>query len=580
MKKYIIPILLIFVVASCNDDFLERYPLSDVSPQTYFKTENELSTYINSLYSYLPAESDIFRGDNQSDNLATKSYNTVVAGQHQVQTDAGAAGWGWDYLRDVNFFLENYSIADISPEAKNHYAGIAKFFRAWFYFDKVKRFGDVPWYGKTIQTGDEELLYKARDSREMVMDSVLADINFACENIYASTPGNTIDKWSALALKSRIGLYEGTLRKYHGLADGEKFMRASLDASNEIMQGGGFSLYSTGNPNEDYQNLFLLEDANANEMILARVYNDGLTVWHTANGNFLTGTLSAPGLTKSLVNTYLMTDGTPFTDLPGHDTMMFVGETQNRDPRLAQTIRTPGYTRVNGTQVLSPDFDNARTGYQIIKFVQDNSHDGYNTNTNDLPIFRYAEVLLNYAEAKAELGELTQGDIDASINLIRQRVGMPNMALGTLTVDPVLEGRYNNVDGALKAAILEIRRERRVELAVEGFRYDDLVRWHVADLMAEPFKGMYFPSTGMFDVDGDGADDIALVEDVPAETVPGILYLDLGSGFDIDNGDNGNIVMHPDIVKVFEDPKHYLFPLPRTELLLNDKLTQNPGWDE
>lgn len=579
MKKLFIILALIIATTACNDDYLERYPLAQVSPQTYFKTEDELQTYINSLYSFLPGSS-IFTGDNQSDNVATKSYNTVVAGQHQVQTSAGEAGWTWSYLRNVNFFLENYEKAEISEEAKNHYAGIARFFRAWFYFDKVKRFGDVPWYGRTIQTGDEDLLYKERDSRGAVMDSVLADINFACEHIYAETPDNTIDKWSALALKSRIGLYEGTLRKYHGKENSDAFLRACIDASTEIIQSGRFSLFSTGNPDKDYQDLFLMDNANIGEMILARVYDHGLAIWHTANGTFLTGTLSAPGLTKSLVNSYLMTDGTPFTNQPGYETMTFAEETQNRDPRLAQTIRTPGYIRIDETKAKAPDFDNARTGYQIIKYVMGNAYDGYNTNVNDLPVFRYAEILLNYAEAKAETGELNQSDINATINVIRARAGMPDLTLSGLTVDPVLENRYSNVTGNFKAAILEIRRERRVELAIEGFRYDDLIRWKVGHLMAEPFLGMYFPSTGIFDVDGDGTDDVALIEETPADPVAGVLYLELGAGFDLTDRNGGNIVMHPEIIKVFEDPKHYLFPLPRTELLLNEHLTQNPGWEE
>jgi hypothetical protein len=274
-----------------------------------------------------------------------------------------------------------------------------------------------------------------------------------------------------------------------------------------------------------------------------------------------------------------MADGSRFTDIPGYETMSFVDETQNRDPRLAQTIRTPGYTRIGESTPLPPNFDNARTGYQNIKFVMSTAYDGYQTNVNDLPIFRYAEVLLNYAEAKAELGELTQADLDASINLIRERAGMPNMTLSAITVDPVLDDRYNNVSGDQKAAILEIRRERRVELAIEGFRYDDLMRWRVGHLMAEPFKGIYLPSTGKIDVDGDGTEDIALVDAIPDEQ-ESIQYLIICNDFSLENGSSGQIVMYPNLEKEFVDPKHYLFPLPRTELLLNENLSQNPGWEE
>jgi starch-binding outer membrane protein, SusD/RagB family len=579
MKKLIYIFTIIILITSCNDDFMDRVPLAEVSPQTYFKTEAELQTYINSLYVYLPGN-DIFQGDVQSDNLASKSFNQVVAGLHQVQTDAGSAGWSWDYLREVNFFLENYDRSeDIDDEVKNHYAGIARFFRAWFYFDKVKRFGDVPWYGETIDNTETDLLFKARDSRSLVMDSVMADLAFASANIYENTPSNTIDRWSALALQSRIALYEGAYRKYHGSGSFEPNYQIAIQAAQTIMQDGTFKLYSTGNPDTDYSNLYIMDDANVDEVILARVFDEGLDVRHTANGTFLTGTLLAPGLTKSLVNTYLMADGSRFTDQPGYETMTFAEETQNRDPRLAQTIRTPGYTRIGNSTVLVPNFDNARTGYQNIKYVMSAAYDGFSQNVNDLPVFRFAEVLLNFAEAKAELGQLTQADLDVSINLIRARVGMPNMTLADLTIDPVLDTRYSNVTGNQKAAILEIRRERRVELAVEGLRYDDLIRWKVAHLMAEPFKGMYFPSMGKIDLDGDGNDDIALVDAIP-DPQEEIQYLIVGNDFDLENGTSGQVVMYPNLEKEFEDPKHYLFPLPRTELLLNENLTQNPGWDE
>jgi len=577
MKKIVYTIILLLVASGCNDDFLERYPLSEVSPQTYFKTENELETYINSLYSYLPTTS-IFQDDTQSDNLAPKAFNQVVAGQHQVETDAGPAGWTWGYLRDVNFFLENYSRAQVEPAVKNHYAGIARFFRAWSYFDKVKRFGEVPWYGESIGNTETELLYKARDSRVLVMDSVMADLDFASENIYDNTPANTINKWAALALKARVGLHEGTFRKYHNLQGGEVFLQAAVEAAEEIMNSGLYDLYSTGNPKRDYLDLFVKEVADPKEVILATVFDAGFNAFHTANGTFLTGTLLAPGLTKSLVNTYLMTDGTPFTNQPGYQTMAFVEEVQNRDPRLAQTIRTPGYTRIGSSLTLAPNFDNARTGYQNIKFVMSEAFDGFNQNTNDLPIFRYAEVLLNYAEAKAELGNLDQVDLDRSVNLIRTRVDMPALQLGGIAVDPVLQNRYPNVSGAQQAAILEIRRERRVELAIEGFRYDDLMRWKAGDLLTKTFKGMYIPGSDPYDVDDDGQNDIALVESIPGDQAQDVQYLQLGDGFDLEEGNRGNIRMHPTVSKTFNDPQHYYFPLPRTELLLNDNLTQNLGW--
>lgn len=576
MKNFIVLFLLVWVVAACNDDFLERYPLDEVSPQTFFITEAELNTYINGLYTYLPG--NIFTDDNQSDNVLNKTFNVVVAGQQIVETSAADAGWTWNYLRDVNFFLDNYQRAEEPQAVKDNFAGIARFFRAWFYFDKVNRFGDVPWYPHTLNA-DSTSLYKERDSRRLVMDSVLADLDFAIEHINDPASVETISRWTALALKTRVCLHEGTFRKYHGLEDGQRFLLEAVDAAQTLMADAPYALYSTGAPQQDYLDLFTADEANAIEFILTKTYDYDLEVRHIANGVFITPTLSAPGLTKSLINTYLTTEGTPFTALTGYDTATFFTETQNRDPRLGQTIRTPGYTRMGGNTPLVPDFDNARTGYQVIKFVMGTDQDAYNTNVNDLPIFRWAEVLLNFAEAKAELGTLAQEELNQSVNLIRSRVGMPAMQLDNLPVDPVLAQRYPNVTGPQQAAILEIRRERRVELAMEGFRYQDLMRWSVGSLLAQTFEGMYFPGTGTFDLDKNGSLDVAVVAEIPGEQDASIQYLRLGDVFVLSDGNQGNVIPHPDLQKVFVDPKHYYFPLPRTELLLNDQLTQNPGWE-
>ncbi len=578
MKNFIVLFFVTLTVSSCNDDFLERYPLDQVSPQAYFNTEAELRTYTNGLYTYLPG-SDNFMDDNQSDNVATKTYNPIVAGQQTVATDADDAGWTWDYLRNVNFFLDSYQKAQEPQEVKDNYAGIARFYRAWFYFDKVKRFGDVPWYSDALGVENTEL-YKARDPRVLVMDSVLADLDFAIDHITDPASVETISRWTALALKARVCLHEGTFRKYHGIEGSQRFLQEAESAAQTLIDDASYALYTTGDPQQDYLQLFVADEANTTEFILTRTYAYDLEVRHTANGTFITPTLSAPGLTKSLINTYLMRDGTPFTALPGYDTATFYTETQNRDPRLSQTIRTPGYTRIGENTPLVPDFDNARTGYQCIKFVMGTGYDGYNTNVNDLPIFRWAEVLLNFAEAKAEIGTLTQGDLDQSINLIRSRVGMPAMQLSTLAVDPVLAQRYPNVSGPQQAAILEIRRERRVELAMEGFRYQDLMRWKVGPLLTETFEGMYFPNTGIFDLDKNGSLDVAVVEETPTAQQAGIEYLRLGDVFVLSDGNQGHVIPHPDVQKVFDDPKNYYFPLPRTELLLNEQLTQNPGWGE
>ncbi len=580
MKYHSITILLAALLfASCSEDFLERYPLSQLSPETFFNNERDLALYTNSFYAYLPGEA-AYLDDQQSDNLAvtTARIQEIISGKHVVPTSASEAGWTWGALRNINYFLANYHKADEPQAVKDQYAGLAKFFRAMFYFEKVKRFGDVPWYSQPLDDSSEEL-YKARDPRSLVMDSVLADVNFAVAHLGTGKSTSRVTRWTALALKSRICLFEGTFRKYHtdlGLGDANAWLEQSYQAAQLLMDSGQYAVYSTGSPETDYLNLFSQTNANTTEVILAMVYDGAEHMrYHQANAVFTVATLGNPGMTKSLANTYLMRDGSRFTDLPGYAEMTFASETENRDPRLKQTIRTPGYIRMGTSNPLVPDFANARTGYQVIKYVTTLNEDG-NRNTNDLPIFRYAEVLLNFAEAKAELGILTQQDVNNSINLLRSRVDMPPMVLATLTLDPVLSDEYSHVDDPI---ILEIRRERRVELAIEGFRYHDLMRWREGHLLARKFRGMYFPAKGSFDLDGNGTMDVALVDAMPTSPQQGVQYVVLGNDLELSNTNSGNLVFRPNETKTFNEDKHYLFPLPRTERLLNPNLTQNPEWE-
>ncbi|HEU4553776.1 MAG TPA: RagB/SusD family nutrient uptake outer membrane protein [Chitinophaga sp.] len=576
MKKFLI-VLGVAALCACKKDFLDRLPLSDITSPAFFNTEKDLDLYVNSFYADLPG-TEIYSGDISSDNVEPGVISDLIAGRMVVPTSAGDAGWTWTSLRNINYFLAHYNKAAISDSIKANYAGIARFFRAFFYFQKVQRFGDVPWYSQPLEANSAEL-YKARDPRSLVIDSVLADLDYAAANIKTAKNASRITKWAALALKARVCVFEGTYRIYHtelGLSNGNQLLEKGIAAAQQIMQSGVYKLYSTGKPESDYGNLFSADAANTDEYILARVYDRTLTKTHAANGTFITPTLSAPGLTKSLVNSYLMKDGTPFSKQPGYAVMPYWEEVKNRDPRLSQTIRTPGYKRIGTNTTLPPDYSNAMTGYQNIKFVTGTDQDGYNTNSNDLPVFRYAEVLLNYAEAKAELKQFTQADADMSVNLLRSRAGMPPMQVAALTIDPLLQAQYNISD----PVILEVRRERRVELAMEGFRYQDVLRWKRGPLLAENFKGAYFPGTGTYDLDGDGKNDLAVVTTMPANPDKSLQYFALQPDHALSEGNSGNIIVHPAANKKFVDPRQYLYPLPRTELLLNTNLVQNPGWEE
>jgi len=577
--KSILIILAVGFLSSCSKDYLDRQPEADISPEAFFRTEKDLELYANSFYRAIPSAENVYNED--VDNIVKQTLPDEVIGNRTIPVSGG--GWSWGDLRNINYFLENYNRTVPEAQAKK-WAAVAKFFRAYFYFDKVKRFGDVPWYSTSLDVNDEAELLKARDPRTLVMDSIMADIDYAVANLETGKSVEKVTKWTALALKSRIGLYEGTFRKYHSefsLPNHETFLRAASSASKDLIDNGPYSIYQGSGPTMGYGELFSSVNAIDQEVILSRKFSDALQIWHNVNYYTITASYGRPGLNKDLVNSYLMTDGTRFTDKPGYETMQFFDEVQNRDPRLSQTIRTPGYIRIGGVAKQVPQFGFSMTGYQLIKFVGDVKYDNYNRSENDMPIFRLGEVLLNYAEAKAELGEINQADIDLSIKKLRDRVSMPNLdvAASNSNPDPYLADEYKNVSGGNAGVILEIRRERRIELVMESFRWDDIIRWKEGQLLTRQFKGMYFPGVGQYDLDGDGKVDVVIYEGTKPSVPSGVQALKLGGEILLENGANGgNIVVNPHISKVFNENKDYLYPLPIQELQLNPNLTQNPGW--
>lgn len=587
MNKLIIIVCTICITGigaiSCNDSFMDRFPIAEISPENSFKTAKDLELYTNSFYEDLPKINDIVRKDNISDNVL---YSNVPmeqrSSERRVPSEAGSGGWNWETLRKINIFFDNYLRCEDKVAALK-YEGVARFFRAWFYFNKVKQFGDVPWYETAIQTDDEELLYKPRDSREFVMNKIIEDLEIAIKNLGATQKPDQISKWTALAFLSRVCLYEGTYRKYHTeltFPDADNLLEKAYKAAERVMTESRYTLYSSGDPTIDYRDLFASDDLKEMEVILGRRYSLSLNKMHNTNYYFLSKTQQDVGLTKDLVDSYLLsTSGTAFTSQKDYDKMEFKVEMQNRDKRLAQTIRSIGYTRIGSDKPLLPDFEASMTGYQISKFVSKEAEDGDGASYQDVAIIRYAEVLLNYAEAKAELGILTQGDIDKSVKLIRTRVGMPNLNINIANDNPdiILSNRYPNVSGANKGVILEIRRERRIELALEGFRYDDLVRWKVGKLLEPHFTGMYFSSLGEFDLDGDGTIDLLLYSGNAPES-KAKQKIKVGGVLQLTEKDHGNLVGFLNIIKKFDETRDYLNPIPSGDILLNENLEQNPNW--
>lgn len=573
------------LLSGCSK-FLDRQPLSQISPDNGFNSESELQLYVHSFYdNMLPnpdGEEKAFTSlyGETSNNIVLTGLSPQLTGNRSVPVSGG--GWDWTSLRNVNYFIQNYSRGGLDTSITYKYVAVAKFFRAYFYANMVAHFGDVPFYNKAIETNDTASLNKPRDSRTLVMDSVLNDLDFAIAHLGTGKDVAEVTKWTALALKSRVCLFEGTFRKYHtefSLPDANTFLQKSADAAQAIMNAGVYTIYKSS-PEIAYGNLFSSLTVIPEEVILARQYSAALQIYHNVNYYTTAPSFGKPGLEKSLVNSYLMKDGSRFTDLPGYATMQFYQETQNRDPRLSQTIRTPGYKRIDGNVTLPPSYGGTVTGYQLTKFVTSAANDALAHSYNPLPVIRYAEVLLNYAEAKAELGAITQSDLDLSIKLLRDRVAMPamNMAAANATPDPYLANQYTHVSGTNQGIILEIRRERRIELVMEGFIWNDIMRWREGHLLAVQYKGAYFPGEGNYDLDGDGATDLVIYSGTQPVT-PNVQFLKLGTDVVLENGaSGGNIIINGTIPKTFNEERDYLFPLPTTDLLLNPRLTQNYKW--
>ena len=574
--------VLFISLGSCSKHALDLEPFDKLTPSTAFNTEKDLQLYVNSLYKILPTGNAIIRSDALTDYSANKSVSTYLIPGAFSATQANS--WSWTQLRNVNYFLHHYQTADIGAERKAHFEGIGRFFRAWFYFDKVKRYGDVPWYSNALGV-DDEALFKKRDDRALVMDSILADLDYACAHI-DDAKDNTcsqVTRWVALAFKSRVCLYEGTYRKYHeelnlqGTA--EKWLTQAADAAKAVMDSHLYTLHINNNdPALSYRDLFVSQAPPADETILAFVCDGDYQVFNDANWYYTSATYGARlSFSKTFIDTYLNLDGTRFTDQAGFDTKPFADEVKNRDLRLRQTIRMGAYKRSDGTAA-PPDFTYTYTGYEPLKFtLDDKATDGIAKNTNSIPMIRYAEVLLNYAEAKAELGSFQQEDWDLTIAALRKRAGIQHAAM-PVAGDPYLKSHYfSNISNPV---LLEIRRERGIELTLEGFRYDDLFRWKLGALLTMPYTGIYVPGLDQpIDLNEDGKADVCFVTQIPAKKEPGVYYYLIdNTQAKLSEGTRGVIIWQANIDREWEDYKYY-YPIDYDELVLNPDLEQNEGWD-
>lgn len=589
-RVYLLFVLPAVLMTACKKDFLQRNPQTDITSVEFFKTSSDLETYTNGLYYMLPASSDDLFSDNISVYNGGAELDALIRGK--ISPD-NVSGWNnWGDLRRINFMLDNVYKTTGDQVAINHFIGIARFFRALFYFNMVKRYGDVPWYSHVMQTSDQDMIYKARDPRTLVVDSLMADLEFAAANISNTMNSGTntrVTKWAAYTLLARVALYEGTFREYHTdlnlQSTAQTYLQRAVTASDTIINNGGFAIYNTGGGALDFRTLFSSNSLAGNKEVIFLQKNDSKL--GVANNTHVVLDWQW-ALSKGLANDFLMNDGTPFTSQANYDKEGFVQMFQNRDPRMAETIMPPGFSTTPGGSpyLIKPDFGGM---LQVKCYPRDPAlRGGWVADYTDLPIFRYAEILLTNAEAKAELGTLTQPDLDKTVNLLRRRVGMPdlNMAFANANPDAVQAAMYPAVSGANQGVLLEIRRERRVEMACEGLRWNDLLRWKAGALIAQPMQGIYVPALGGLDVTGDGNPDIAIWQNPQSvQPVPGLpanapqYYLD-GSSYYLSGGTSGVILFGKDQSqpRSFVDPKYYYFPVPTQQTVLNTNLKQEFGW--
>jgi SusD family. len=550
-KSFSYLLLLVIVGSSCTK-YLDKGTPDTFSDDDFWTGENNLRTYTWGFYNMFigfgTGTTSDFYFSTFTDDQASSSFQNF-----DVSATATNSAWDWSDIRKANILLERVDQVPIDDAAKNHWKGVARFFRAFDYFTKVKTFGDVPWIGHSLDIADVNIIYKPRDPRALVMDSIMGDLDFAIANLRDKTAEpNAVNKDVALALKSRVGLYEGTYRIYHtelGLSDADKFLEASKSASEALMTGS----YTLGeNYRDTYSSMDLGASSATKEIILYKKYVLG-SLTHSVVG-YTNSTSKMNGLTKSAVESYLMTDGLPISLsnlYQGDDNIQNVRA--NRDKRLLATIDT--FLCYNGHLVGGLT---STTGYRPSKFLQPASIQLAPNNETDAPIFWLAEILLNYAEATAELDRMgkltmTQADLDKSINLLRARGGVAPLEIngtqgtaigGIAFTDP-------NKDADVTSLIWEIRRERRVELMMDGFRNTDIMRWK---------KGEY--------LDSEKNPDIFLgakITPIPEQPT---------------NNEGYILAYSASTKRTFIDPKHYLKSIPTGQISLypNGVLAQNPGW--
>ncbi len=562
MKKIIYGLLVasVALLTGCNDDFLERPQFDQITDENFWQDESHLQSVANTFTSSLEGKYWINMTEIMADYApwaVTTAFRTIGGGNYATNNSNLNSIWAGAYnsIGRVNYFLANYQRAtNVKQEIKDRYAAEAYFYRAYNYWILTNYFGDVPYITEVLNVESPDV-YRGRDKREVVVEKITKDL----EDHYKALPEyiaaaseefGRVSQAAALLLLSRIYLYNG---RY---AD-------AVDACERAMENPYHELYTTGKPDEDYYNLFnytgrASRNANNKETILAYVYNynlgeDARTSHNLSRENWVPGDFARFVPTKKAIELYLTADGQIWDPKQCNS---YEDVFKNRDPRMCQTILAPGTPWTGGPDgdttsndkstyhypLLINDKTGAMTysGYYMRKYVEPSTVKYVNHDDNDIVLMRYAEVLLNYAEAKQLDGKLTQDDLDKSINLLRKRVGMVPMELGKLPAGSDI--------------CTEIRRERNVELFFEGHRYFDIIRWREGKTLGEDLVG----------VNRRWLDQSRLKVDLSKlqwVTIDGEQYLLLETG------------------RTFNPSKHYLLSIPFKQMQLNPNLApNNPGW--
>ena len=594
MKTKIFLLSIVALLVGCSEDYLTRDPKDSlVDNSTFWDSESNVMSSLYALYTrYFPGyESGWTRskfwtlGDSKetswTDDAAQKAATYF---DKNVPSTASSAGWTLEYVRKLNLIIDRLENSRMGTTEKKHWLGTARFLRAMEYSLLVKRFGDMPWYDKVIDDTNTEELYRPRDSRTFVMDKVMEDLEFAMENVKIDhgTKGLDINQDVVKAFASQIMLFEGTWQKYRAKnnENAAKYLNLARKAADDLIQSGRYTIAG------DYKGLVTSVDLVANsEIILYRAYVSGVKTHSVMGFQLQDGQKNS--ISKDLIDSYLSSNGLPIFQEQNN---LFQGDKEyskemaNRDPRLYANI-DPSRLFLDGVDVLF-----ASSGYFSHRFINydiDFTKFSGQECITDAPVMRYGEVLLNYIEACAELSTLgkytlAQNDFDISFNKLRTRasVQMPtvNLSGSSLTVNGI-EINDPNRDIEVPSLIWEIRRERRIEMAFEGKRYDDLRRWNklsYADMKLNPKLNL-----------GAWLDKEAFVtwyNANVADNAEAMITLDDLNSIHLDrDGNVGYIVPTDDPTMLREyGEKDYLYPIPTDEITLyaenGVELKQNPNW--